>query len=117
MTDFTIEKLTGTCLPLFINNRFVASSGPRIASFDPATGQEWASLSDSTADEVDSAVSAANDAMRNPAWRDMSQSNRGLLLGRLADLVARDAGGCGGHAVFRGHGRQDRRHDDPGQQT
>lgn len=90
MTDFTIEKLTGNCLPLFINNRFVASNGPRIASYDPATGQEWAALSDATADELDNAVSAANDAMRDPAWRDMSQSNRGVLLGRLADLVARD---------------------------
>ena len=71
MTDFTIEKLAGTCLPLFISNRFIVSHGKRIASFDPSTGKEWASLSDATPDELDSAVQAANAAMRNPAWRDI----------------------------------------------
>src|SRR5680860_810873 len=91
MTKFTVEGLTGSCLPLFINNRFTESKGHRFPSFDPATGKEWATVSDATADEVDTAVRAAMDAMRNPEWRDMSQSNRGVLLGRLADLVARDA--------------------------
>lgn len=91
MTKFTVDGLTGTCLPLFINNLFTESKGERFPSFDPATGREWATASDATAAEVDTAVNAAKDAMRNPEWRDMSQSQRGVLLGRLADLVARDA--------------------------
>jgi aldehyde dehydrogenase (NAD+) len=91
MTDFTVEALAGSCLPLFVNNRFTESGGGRFPSFDPSTGREWCTVSDATTDEVDEAVRAAQAAMANPEWRDMSQSNRGVLLARLADLVARDA--------------------------
>lgn len=88
MSRFTCEALEGTRLPIFIGNELVASKGASIASFDPATGKEWLSIADCTPGEVDAAVGAARAAMRDPAWRDISQSDRGALLYRLADLVA-----------------------------
>ncbi|MBN8629289.1 MAG: aldehyde dehydrogenase [Rhodobacterales bacterium] len=88
MTRFTVGGLVGQRLPIFINGTFRDSAGTHFAGFDPATGEEWCQVADSTAAEVDEAVAAARAAMQNPAWRDLSQSDRGLLLYRLADLVA-----------------------------
>ena len=90
MTKFTSEALEGSRLPIFVAGEFRASQGQPIACFDPATGAEWCQVADATVAEVDAAVEAARAAMRDPAWRDISQSDRGLMLGRLADLVARD---------------------------
>ncbi|RKF12729.1 aldehyde dehydrogenase [Roseovarius spongiae] len=88
--QFDAESLKGQRLPLFIGNRFVASRGGTIPSFDPATGLEWSAIADAAPEEVDQAVQTARAALSDPEWRDLSQSNRGLLLGRLADLVERD---------------------------
>lgn len=42
--------------------------------------------------DVNKAVDAAQDAFRlNSPWRTMNASQRGHLLNRLADLIARDA--------------------------
>ncbi len=90
MTKFTPEALEGSRLPIFVAGEFRASQGQPIACFDPATGAEWCQVADATTAEVDAAVEAARAAMLDPAWRDISQSDRGLMLGRLADLVARD---------------------------
>lgn len=90
MTRFTTEALTGTRLPIFVNGSFRDSAGPDIPSFDPATGAEWCRIADCTSEEVDSAVRAARGAMRSPAWSDLTPSDRGRLLSRLADLVERN---------------------------
>jgi (Z)-2-((N-methylformamido)methylene)-5-hydroxybutyrolactone dehydrogenase len=90
MTQFTPEALENTCLPIFIDNEFVASTGEHFASYDPATGQPWSEIADATSDEVDRAVRSARRAMENPAWRNMSQSDRGALLYKLSELIQRD---------------------------
>ena len=40
-----------------------------------------------TSEDVDKAVSAARAALRDPAWRDMSGTDRGKLMRKLADLI------------------------------
>ncbi|MBL3701453.1 aldehyde dehydrogenase family protein [Sulfitobacter sp. BDSS02] len=90
MTQFTPEALENTCLPIFIDNEFVASEGKPFASYDPATGQQWSEIADATSEEVDRAVRSSRRAMENPAWRNMSQSDRGALLYKLSELVQRD---------------------------
>jgi acyl-CoA reductase-like NAD-dependent aldehyde dehydrogenase len=52
---------------------------------DPATGDVLAAVPRGTADDIDDAVRAAQDAL--PAWRDSSPAGRGELLYRWAQLV------------------------------
>jgi aldehyde dehydrogenase (NAD+)/betaine-aldehyde dehydrogenase len=67
---------------------------PGLAQFEsvnPATGKTWAMMPRAGADDVERAVKAAHRALRDPAWRNMTASQRGKLLYRLADLVAANA--------------------------
>ena len=45
----------------FINGKFCESE-KYLDSFDPSTGEVWAKIPDSNADDVEAAVSAAKDA-------------------------------------------------------
>jgi acyl-CoA reductase-like NAD-dependent aldehyde dehydrogenase len=67
------------------------SSGQYFASDDPYTTQPWAMIARGNAQDVDMAVTAAHDAFSTGPWRQMNASQRGLLLHRLGDLIARDA--------------------------
>ncbi len=74
---------------LFIGGEWVSSSGDaEIAGQDPTTERRWYSAPDATPDDVDRAVGAGRDALRSPEWADITQTERGALLRRLADLVA-----------------------------
>ncbi|KAF9880864.1 aldehyde dehydrogenase aldh [Colletotrichum karsti] len=73
---------------LFINNEYVASStGQTIPAIDPATEEEITSVHAASADDVDKAVKAAAAALKNPAWKELAASDRGILMARLADLI------------------------------
>ncbi|MBB4571353.1 aldehyde dehydrogenase [Rhizobium leucaenae] len=88
----TVSSIEGSRQGLFINGEFVApKNGNYIASYDPTTGEPWYELADADADDVAAAVAAANAAFRNPAWRRMTQTDRGKLVRRLADLVLEHA--------------------------
>ena len=58
---------------------------------NPYTGQAWAEIPRSDARDVDRAVQAAHRALTEGPWAEMSASQRGMLLHRLGDLIARDA--------------------------
>ena len=55
---------------------------------DPTTGSAWYSAAEGSAEDVDRAVKAARAALVSPAWRDLTQTQRGALLRRLADLIS-----------------------------
>ncbi|MEM6678405.1 MAG: aldehyde dehydrogenase [Pseudomonadota bacterium] len=77
---------------LFIDGAWSeGAEGQTMTSLNPATGAPWASFACAGPGDVDRAVAAAARALDDPAWRDMTQTARGKLLYRLADLVARDA--------------------------
>jgi aldehyde dehydrogenase (NAD+) len=80
---------------LYVDGAFVDGSGPLMDSLNPATGMPWAQFRGAAPADVDRAVAAAKRALDDPAWRDMTQTARGRLLSRLADLVARDAEALG----------------------
>ncbi|KQW01369.1 aldehyde dehydrogenase [Rhizobacter sp. Root1221] len=67
------------------------SGGTWFDTQNPFTGQAWAQIPRADARDVDRAVQAAHRAFTEGAWAEMSASQRGLLLHRLADLVERDA--------------------------
>lgn len=60
-------------------------------TLNPATGAPWATFACAAPADVNRAVTAAARALDDPAWRDMTQTARGKLIARLADLVERDA--------------------------
>lgn len=77
---------------LFIDGAWVeGGDGQVMASLNPATGQEWATFACASASDVERAISAARRVLNDPVWRDMSQTQRGKLLYRLADLIEEHA--------------------------
>jgi len=68
--------------------RTEALSGERFESFDPYTGEAWATLPRAGAADVDRAVEAAHDAFTSGPWPRLSANQRGALLRKLADLLA-----------------------------
>lgn len=66
-----------------------------LTSQNPATGEDWASFAAAAPEDVDRAMMAARRALNDPAWRDMSQTARGKLLYRLAELIEENAADLG----------------------
>ena len=77
---------------LFIDGAVCEGSAVQVmATQNPATGQDWATFACASAADVDRAVAAAARVLDDPAWRDMTQTARGKLLYRLADLIEQNA--------------------------
>lgn len=78
--------------PMYIDGRFVdAASGEWFDSFNPFTGEPWAHIARGGAADADAAVQAAHRALTSGPWGQMTASQRGMLVHRLGELVARDA--------------------------
>jgi aldehyde dehydrogenase (NAD+) len=58
---------------------------------NPYTSQAWAEIPRCDARDVDRAVQAAHRALNEGPWAEMSASQRGRLMQRLGELIARDA--------------------------
>lgn len=67
------------------------ATGQVMASQNPATGQDWATFACAAPADVDRAIGAARRVLDEPAWRDLSQTQRGKLLFKLADLIEENA--------------------------
>jgi phenylacetaldehyde dehydrogenase len=77
---------------LYIGGEFVTGSGDiRVPVLDPASGEQISTVAEATCADVDAAVGAARAAFESPAWRDMSPSDRGRIIWRLADLIEEHA--------------------------
>ncbi|MCJ8056103.1 aldehyde dehydrogenase [Shinella curvata] len=76
----------------FIDGEWVAAqSGETFESHDPFTAKVWARMPKCDARDVDRAVSAARRAFDTGEWSTLNATQRGHLLRRLGDLIARDA--------------------------
>jgi len=79
-------------LAMYIDGEKVApASGAYFESFNPYTGKPWALVPRGGAEDVDRAVAAAKRAFESGDWPKLNATQRGHLLRRLGDLVARDA--------------------------
>jgi len=77
---------------LFIDGATTApESGKYFDSFNPFTGQVWAQVAQASTKDVDHAVQVAHRAFSEGPWANMTATQRGLLLHKLGDLIARDA--------------------------
>ncbi|KAI8954860.1 aldehyde dehydrogenase [Xylaria longipes] len=76
---------------LFINNEFVkASGGESITSINPSNEKEICSVEAASPEDVDKAVAAARAALNHESWRDISATERGQLMFKLADLAEQE---------------------------
>jgi aldehyde dehydrogenase (NAD+) len=77
---------------LFINGTWANPiSNSWFETVNPFTGKAWAEIPRSSGEDANAAVAAAHQALTKGAWADMTATQRGLLLHRLGDLIARDA--------------------------
>ena len=65
-----------------------ASDGATLDSVNPTTGEVWCRVPAASADDIDRAVRAADRALNQGPWAEMSPTQRGHCLRRLADLLA-----------------------------
>jgi acyl-CoA reductase-like NAD-dependent aldehyde dehydrogenase len=76
----------------YIGGQFVdAENGAVFESEDPFSGDMWALIPRCSAADVNRAVEAADKAFANGPWPQMTATARGVLLWRLADLIAENA--------------------------
>ncbi len=74
---------------MYINGEWTPSSDERyFKSYNPATGEAWCEVAEATAEDVDRAVKAAQDAFENSEWTKMTYTQRGRLVSKLGDLIA-----------------------------
>ncbi|KAG5264148.1 hypothetical protein AALO_G00272680 [Alosa alosa] len=78
---------------IFINNEWQASeSGKVFPTYNPSSGEKICDVQEADQADVEKAVKAARAAFAlGSPWRRMDASERGRLLGKLADLVERDS--------------------------
>ena len=88
--------MTNPHFQLYIDGSFCEGAGGAVMhSQNPADGKTWASFACTDKQDVERAVVAAKRALDNPEWRDMTQTARGRLLFKLADLIEQHAGRLG----------------------
>jgi len=85
------EKVSGFVAKtrgMLINGKWVsAASGKTFPTYNPATGEILAHVAEGDQEDIDRAVAAARTAFDKGPWRNMSSSERGRLVWRLADLL------------------------------
>lgn len=65
--------------------------GAWLETQNPYTGETWAEVPRGDARDVDAAVQAAHRALKSGPWAETTPTQRGALMRKLADLIARDA--------------------------
>ncbi len=69
-----------------------SSTAARLPLINPATAEEWGSVPDCSAEDVDAAMAAADRALRSGPWASTTPADRAALLLRVADEVEKRAG-------------------------
>ena len=84
--------MTNPHFQLYIDGSFCEGAGGTVMhSQNPANGDTWASFACTDKTDVERAVHAAKRVLDDPKWRDMTQTARGKLLVKLADLIEQNA--------------------------
>jgi phenylacetaldehyde dehydrogenase len=73
---------------MLINGKWVeAASGKTFATFNPATGEVLARVAEGDREDIDRAVKAARAAFETGRWSQLTPSERGRAIWKLADLL------------------------------
>jgi aldehyde dehydrogenase (NAD+) len=77
---------------MYVGGEWVApASNQWFESFNPFTGEAWAQIARGNAQDADQAVRTAHAAFTDGPWPQMNASQRGALLHKLGDLIAKNA--------------------------
>lgn len=78
---------------LYIDGSWVSgSTNQKMDAQNPANGENWATFDCASKSDVDRAVKSARRALTDKAWSNISQTQRGKLLYKLASLIEENAG-------------------------
>ena len=73
---------------MLINGKWVeAASGKTFPTYNPATGEVLAHVAEGDREDIDRAVKAARAAFETGRWSQLTPSERGRLIWKLADLL------------------------------
>jgi phenylacetaldehyde dehydrogenase len=73
---------------ILINGKWVeAASGKTFPTYNPATGEILAQVAEGDREDIDRAVKAARNAFETGHWSQLTASERGRLIWKLADLL------------------------------
>src|ERR1700735_5680331 len=83
-----VAEFLETPRKMLINGKWVSSiSGKTFATYNPATGEILAQVAEGDGQDIEEAVKAARKAFDQGPWRQMTASERGRLIWKLADLL------------------------------
>jgi phenylacetaldehyde dehydrogenase len=86
--DENVSKYVAKKRQLLINGKWVdAASGKTFPTYNPATGEVLAHVAEGDKEDVDRAVAAARAAFDKGPWRNITPSERGRVIWKLADLL------------------------------
>ncbi|WCN09620.1 aldehyde dehydrogenase [Marinomonas mediterranea] len=78
--------------PLLIDGQWVEGANNRVMeTYNPATGEPWATFACAESEDVDKAVCAARRVLSAPEWGGITQTQRAVLMFKLADLLEEHA--------------------------
>lgn len=81
-----------TTYDLYIDGEDVPpESGTYFDTVEPFSGEAWARIARGTAADADRAIRSAHAAFEGSAWREITATQRGAVLRKLADLIAANA--------------------------
>lgn len=88
LNDVAVKSMLTKTHKLLINNQWVESaSGGTFEVYDPSTGTVMANAAAGNEQDVNKAVKAARKAFESGHWSEMTPSDRGKILWKLADLL------------------------------
>ena len=77
---------------MFVGGKWTQpASGEFFESYDPYSAKPWCLIPQAKAEDVDRAVRSAHEAFTQGDWPKLSATQRGLLMRRLGDLIAKNA--------------------------
>jgi phenylacetaldehyde dehydrogenase len=83
-----VQRFVARKHQMLIDGRWVdAASGKTFPSYDPATGEVLAHVAEGDREDVERGVRAARRAFESGPWPELTASERGRLLWKLADLL------------------------------
>jgi (Z)-2-((N-methylformamido)methylene)-5-hydroxybutyrolactone dehydrogenase len=83
-----VQSISGSTLSNWIGGRWrEARKRATAKSYNPTTGQPWYEFPDSDHSDVEDAVAAAWQALRDPKWARLTQTERANLMRSLAELI------------------------------
>lgn len=86
--DENVSKYVAKPRKMLIGGKWVdAASGKTFPTYNPATGEVLAHVAEGDKEDINRAVAAARAAFEKGPWRDITPSERGRVIWKLADLL------------------------------